>query len=192
MSNIEARLFGLLATIWGSVLVYFYHSFRIKKYLAPDFHHLVLIGGIGIIVLGFFHLINPKPKSEQSDDSCCGHDHEHEHSHDECDHDHEHHDHSHEHDDDCTDCHHEHDGHGPTITYALTLLPLIGALYLTQDKLSDYGIARKSSATKDTLAKIAPPPPFTIEDLEKRVPKNAHGEFQLSIVTPTYLSLIHI
>lgn len=165
MSNIEARLFGLLAIIWGTVLVYFYHSFRIKKYLAPDFHHLVLMGGIGTIVLGIYHLWNPKEKKQNPS----------------CDHDHDH-------DDDCTDCHHEHDGHGPVITYTLTLLPLLGALYLTQDKLSDYGIARKSSATKDTLAKIAPPPPFTLEDLEKRVPKNANGEFQLSIVTPTYIA----
>lgn len=175
MSHAEARLFGLLATIWGGVLVYFYHSFRIKKYLAPDFHHLVLIGGIGIIILGIFHLINPKPKPEDTEDSCC-------------DHHHEHHAHTHDHDDDCTDCHHEHDGHGPAITYVLTLLPLIGTLYLTQDQLSDYGIARKSSASKETLAKIAPPPPFTRADLEKRVPKNAAGDFQLSIVTPSYIA----
>ncbi|MGC6427156.1 MAG: hypothetical protein ACON5H_09200 [Akkermansiaceae bacterium] len=172
MSAIEARLFGLLATIWGGVLVYFYHSFRIKKYLAPDFHHLVLFGGIGIIILGLFHLWNPKEKMKESG----------------CEHEHALGHHEQEHDRDCADCHHEHDGHGPVVTYALTLLPLVGALYLTQDKLSDYGIARKSSATKETLAKIAPPPPFTLEDLEKRVPRNAEGDFQLSIVTPNYIA----
>lgn len=171
MKNFEARLFGLLAIIWGGVLVYFYHSFRIKKYLAPDFHHLVLIGGLGIIGLGLYHLFNPQETLTAASSS----------------HDHGNHCH-HEHNDACTDCHHEHDGHGPIVTYALSLFPLIGALYLTQDRLSDFGIARKSTASKDTLAQISPPPPFSIADLEKRVPRNTTGEFQLSLVTPSYIA----
>ncbi|MDB4615208.1 DUF1980 domain-containing protein, partial [Akkermansiaceae bacterium] len=162
MSALHTRLFGLLGSIWGLVLLYFYHSMRLKDYLAPDFHILVLIGGIGIIILGVFSIINP------SSEEACGHNHSH---------DHDHHEHDHEHHDDCADCSHEHEGHGPGITYALTLLPLMGALYFTQDRLSAIGIAKKGLYETPTLSAPKNAPPFTREDLEKRVPKNADGEF---------------
>ncbi|MDA7506226.1 TIGR03943 family protein [bacterium] len=173
MSALHTRLFGLLGSIWGLVLLYFYHSMRLKDYLAPDFHILVLIGGIGIIILGVFSIINP------SSEEACGHDHSH---------DHDHHEHDHEHHDDCADCSHEHEGHGPGITYALTLLPLMGALYFTQDRLSAIGIAKKGLYETPTLSAPKNAPPFTREDLEKRVPKNADGEFQLSLVTAYYVA----
>ncbi len=173
MSALHTRLFGLLSTSWGVVLLYFYNSLRLQKYLAPDFHLLVLIGGIGIVILGIFSIINPS--SEES----CGHDHDHQ----DCDHDHDH-----QHHNDCADCSHEHDGHGPGITYALTLLPLIGALYFTQDRLSTIGIAKKGLYENPTLSAPTNAPPFTREDLEKRVPKNADGEFQLSLVTAYYVA----
>ncbi|MDB4568353.1 DUF1980 domain-containing protein, partial [Akkermansiaceae bacterium] len=173
MSALHTRLFGLLGSIWGLVLLYFYHSMRLKDYLAPDFHILVLIGGIGIIILGVFSIINP------SSEEACGHNHSH---------DHDHHEHDHEHHDDCADCSHEHEGHGPGITYALTLLPLMGALYFTQDRLSAIGIAKKGLYETPTLSAPKNAPPFTREDLEKRVPKNADGEFQLSLVTAYYVA----
>ena len=167
MSSIETRLFGLLALVWGVVLIYFYHSMRVQKYLAPDFHHFVLIGGIGILVLGLFSVINPKEKA-----ASCGSDHDHDHG---------------EHED-CADCHHEHDGHGPLVTYALTLIPLFGALYFTQDRLSELGIAKKGLYETPSLSSPTNAPPFTREDLEKRVPKNAAGEFELSLVTAYYVA----
>ena len=179
MTALHTRLFGLLALIWGAILLYFYHSQRVQKYLAPDFHVLLLIGGIGIVILGLFSLINPS--SEES----CGHDHSHDHDHHDCDH---HHDDQHEHHDDCADCSHEHDGHGPGITYALTLLPLLGALYFTQDRLSAIGIAKKGLYETPTLSAPEEAPPFTREDLEKRVPRNAEGEFELSLVTAYYVA----
>lgn len=177
MTALHTRLFGLLATTWGGVLLYFYSSMRMKKYLAPDFHILLLIGGIGIVILGLFSLINPT-----SEDSC-GHDHD-----DDCDHDHgQNHGPHHSHDD-CADCSHEHDGHGPGITYALTLLPLIGALHFTEDRLSAIGIAKKGLYETPNLTAPADAPPFTREDLEKRVPRNLDGEFQLSLVTAYYVA----
>lgn len=63
MSTLHTRLFGLLATIWGGILIYFYTSMRVKEYLAPDFHHLIMIGGIGIIILGVFSLLNPSSET---------------------------------------------------------------------------------------------------------------------------------
>lgn len=160
MSALETRLFGLLASIWGAVLIYFYHSLRVQKYLAPDFHTLVLLGGIGILILGIYSIINPQEKKTESS---CGHD-------------------------DCADCHHEHDGHGPLITYALTLIPLFGALHFTQDRLSELGIAKKGLYETPNISAPASAPPFTREDLEKRVPKNVEGEFQLSLVTAYYVA----
>lgn len=179
MTALDTRLFGLLASIWGAVLIYFYHSLRIQKYLAPDFHHLVLIGGIGILILGLFSIVNPQEKKAESS---CGHNHEHD---EHRDHDHDHGD---EHYDDCADCHHEHDGHGTIVTYALTLVPLFGALYFTQDRLSELGIAKKGLYETPSISAPASAPPFTREDLEKRVPKNAEGEFQLSLVTAYYVA----
>ena len=105
-----------------------------------------------------------------------------------CDgHDHDH-DHAHGHDEDHDDCHHEHEGHGPGLTYALTLLPIIGALYFTQDKLSNLGLAKKGLYETPNLTAPADAPPFTREDLEKRISKNANGEFQLSLVTAYYVA----
>ncbi|MGJ8695981.1 MAG: TIGR03943 family putative permease subunit [Verrucomicrobiaceae bacterium] len=186
MTSLHTRLFGLIAIIWGSVLVYFYHSLRVQKYLAPDFHTLILCGGIGILILGLYSLINP---SEKEEESSCGHDHHHhdEHDHHDCAHGHHDH-HDHEHHDDCADCLHEHDGHGPLVTFALTVLPLAAALYFTQDRLSEFGMSKRSEVGKDALASLVETPAFTLEDLEKRIPKNAEGEFELSLVTAAYVA----
>jgi len=162
MSALHTRLFGLLALSWGGAMIYFYHSQRIKEYLAKDFHTLVLAGGIGIIVLGLYSVINPQEKK-----SCCDHEHDH---------------HEHEHDDEhCGDCDHEHDGHGPVATYLLTLVPLIVAMTYSQDKLSNRGMAKKGLYEAPALNSLGTPTAFTREDLEKRVPKNEAGEFQLQL-----------
>ncbi len=159
MTALHTRLFGLLATIWGGILLYFYVSLRVTKYLSPSFHHFVLIGGLGIIVLGLYSLINPQEKT-----SCCDHEHdEHDHHHEDCD-------------------HHHDDGHGPLTTYVLTLVPLVIALVFTADRFSARGIQRLAQ-------EAAPPPssqPLTLEDLKEQVPQNAKGEFQLSLVNAYY------
>ncbi len=194
MTTIETRLFGLLATIWGGVLIYFYASLRVNKYLAENFHLFVLVGGIGICILGVYSMISPKDKTSETH-SCHGHDHhdhdahDHDHSHSHCDHDHsghetcQHdHDHDHDHGESCDGHHHHDEGHGLATTYLLTLVPLIIAMTFTKDRFSDLGLARQG-------AYEAPPEsraPFTREDLEKNVPKNAQGEFQLSLVNAYY------
>ncbi len=175
MTSLHTRLFGLLATSWGALLIYFYHSTRIKKYLAPDFHHLILFGGIGILILGVYSIINPQEKK-----ASCGHDHDHhEDSHD--------HSHDHSHDDDCAVCDHDHEeGHGPLITILLTIVPLAIAMNFTEDKLSNAGLSKKGLYEAPSLTNAADIPPFTREDLEKRVPKNEHGEFELRMITAYY------
>ena len=182
MSALHTRLFGLLALCWGCALIYFYHSQRIQDYLARDFHTLVLAGGIGIIVLGLYSLINPQEKK-----SSCDHEHKHDHDDHHHDHDHHHDDEGHRHDHDhgeeehCGDCDHEHEGHGPVATYLLTLVPLIVAMTHTQDKLSNRGMAKKGLYEAPALNGLNAPTAFTREDLEKRVPKNEEGEFQLQL-----------
>ncbi len=171
MTSLQTRLFGLLATSWGILLIYFYHSSRVHKYLAPDFHHLILFGGIGITILGTYSLINPKEKKS----SC----------------DHDHHDHDHHHDD-CGECQHDHqEGHGPLITTLLTIAPLAIAMNFTQDKLSNTGLSKKGLYEAPNISNSADLPPFTREDLEKRVPRNEHGEFELRMITAYYASGDH-
>jgi len=180
MTPLHTRLFGLLSTLWGGIMVYFYISLRIQKYLAPDFHPLVLIGGLGLIVLGLYALIYSPAKESY----CSGHDHDdhhqdHDHDHEDCDHDHHHH-----HDEEC-DHHHEDEGHGPLVTYLFTLGPLVLALLCTKDRLSAAGIEKKGLYQSPVLAAPAAAP-FTREMLEENVPKNEDGYFQLSLVMAYY------
>ncbi|MEN8774073.1 MAG: hypothetical protein ABF379_08990 [Akkermansiaceae bacterium] len=179
MTSLDTRLFGFLASIWGGLLTYFYHSTRIRDYLDVGFHHFIMIGGIGMLILGIYSLINPKSKPEKEVGSC-GHNHENEHEH------HHEEEHSHDHGDHCDSCDHDHEeGHGPVVTILLTLIPLTLAMTYTQDKLSNGGMAKKGLYEKPALTN-ADIPPFTREDLEKNVPKNEHGEFQLRMISAYY------
>ncbi|MDG2400867.1 MAG: TIGR03943 family protein [Akkermansiaceae bacterium] len=180
MTSLDTRLFGFLACLWGSLLIYFYHSTRIRDYLDVGFHHFIMVGGIGMLILGIYSFINPKSQSEKNKTSqSCDHDHGHrddeQHSHD--------HNHCHDHGDHCNHDHEE--GHGPFVTILLTLAPLILAMTYTQDKLSNGGMAKKGLYEKPALTS-ANIPPFTREDLEKNVPKNEHGEFQLRMISAYY------
>lgn len=183
MTALHTRLFGLLATSWGALLIYFYHSTRVVDYLAVDFHQFILIGGIGMIILGVYSVINPSDAKTAHDHSTCDHHHHRDdHDHTDCGHDHDH-DHDHE---DCEACdHHHEEGHGPFVTILLTLIPLTLAMTYTRDKLSNQGLSKKGLYEAPTLTD-ANIPPFTREDLEKRVPKNEHGEFELRMITAYY------
>jgi uncharacterized repeat protein (TIGR03943 family) len=183
MTSLDTRLFGFLACLWGGLLIYFYHSTRIRDYLDISFHHFIMIGGIGMLILGAYSLINPKSPSKKTEPSeSCGHDDE-KHSHeDHCQHDHGDHC-QHDHEDHCQHDHEE--GHGPFVTIFLTLTPLILAMTYTQDKLSNRGMAKKGLYEKPAITN-ANIPPFTRQDLEKNVPKNEHGEFQLRMISAYY------
>lgn len=133
-----------------------------------------------MLILGTYSLINPKLQSKKNESSkSCGHDHGH--------HDEKHHSHNHKQCHDHGDqCDHDHEeGHGPFITIFLTLTPLILAMTYTQDKLSNGGMAKKGLYEKPALTS-ANIPPFSRQDLEKNVPKNEHGEFQLRMISAYY------
>lgn len=119
--------------VWGGVLLYYFATGHVNKYLAPAFRNGPLLAGLGLCVLGLFNGLTARlgqtacPHHDH-DHGCCGHDHshgtaqghEHSHSHD-CGHDHSHatapsHDHSHSHHDCCHGPSHTHDsgcGHAP-------------------------------------------------------------------------------
>lgn len=183
MTALHTRLFGLLATFWGGLLIYFYHSTRVKSYLAMDFHHYILIGGIGMSILGVYSLINPRQKeTHEHGHSSCDHDHDHS----ECEHDDHAHDHHHDHDHGgCETCTHDHaDGHGPFITILLTIIPLTLSMKYTEDSYSNSGLAKKG--LYEVPVNIGNEAPFTREDMEKNMPKNEHGEFQLRLIQAYY------
>ena len=55
--KLQRVIFSIALIAWGAVLVYFYASGRISKYLAPDFRPLTLAGGLGLLVVGAFNLL---------------------------------------------------------------------------------------------------------------------------------------
>ena len=184
MTSLHTRLFGLIACIWGGVLLYFYHSTRVRFYLDIGFHQFILVGGVGILILGIYSIIDPKEKKAR-----CSHDHDHDHhDHGSCDHDHEHDHHhgEHSHDDHCDTCDHDHgDGHGPFVTALLTLVPLFMAMSYTKDSFSQAGLAKKRPPAR-SISTTSSAAPFTRDDLEKNVPKNAYGEFEIRMITAYY------
>jgi uncharacterized repeat protein (TIGR03943 family) len=89
-----------------------------------------------------------------------------------------------------SDCCHDHD-HGDHdhsepnffVTLALMILPVVGALYWTQDHYSDAALRRKSltSASSAAEAYFANLPPFSLEVLEKNTTKTGDGHYQLEL-----------
>ena len=176
MTPLHTRLFGLLATSWGGLLLYFYHSTLVKRYLDVGFHHFILVGGIGMAILGIYSLICPRDPKAASHHDCCDHDHSHDHDHG--------HTHDHDHDE---ECHHDHDeGHGPVVTILLTIVPLVVAMKYSEHGLSNAGLSKKGLYESPNLIEQADLPPFTREDLEKNYSKNSQGEFQLSLISAYY------
>lgn len=184
MTALHTRLFGLLAIAWGGLLIYFYHSTRVRDYLDISFHHFIMAGGVGMTVLGLYSVINPREKEDS-------------HGHHDCDHgcDHHHHDkeqgdapgdeHDHDREHSHDDHHHHDEGHGPIVTILLTIIPLTVAMTYTRDSLSNSGLSKKGLYESPNLENTNLPP-FTLEDLEKNVPRNEHGEFQLRMVSAYY------
>ena len=53
------RVFSALCVlVWAAVILYFYDSGRIVKYLSPDFRWIALAGGLGLAVLGAFNMLH--------------------------------------------------------------------------------------------------------------------------------------
>lgn len=151
-------LFSVAVLGWSAVLLYFYSSGRITKYLAPDFRPLAFIGGLGLAVLGLFNLLTAGQKAD------CGHDH----GDDEDAHDHEN-----------SDMH-------PLTAFCLMMVPVGLSVAWTKDEYSTAALARKglydspSAVTAPFLASSFPP--LTREEIEKSHRKTADGFLEFSLM----------
>lgn len=145
------RSFLAIALIsWGVVLVYFYSSGRIVKYLAPDFRLIALAGGLGLCVLGLFNLLNCRMVA------ACGHDHGPEDSHD----------------------HESLDLH-PLAALTIMILPIWLCTTWTKDSFSISALTRKglndTPAEAGALFLSSVLPPLTKEIIEAQHPMNSDG-----------------
>ena len=165
MKPIVQRVLSSLALVaWGGVLLYFHSSERapgtgprIEKYLTPDFHPLVLAGGLGLIVVGLFNLLTAGQSAS------CGHDHGPEDTHD-----------------------HESLDVNPIAAFVILLLPLGFSVAYTKDAFSIGALANKglydSPAEGRSAALDSILPKLTRELIEKQHPKNAEGFHEFSLI----------
>lgn len=148
--KIRRVLFSLVLIVWGAVLVYFYATGRITKYLAPDFRTLALGGGLGLLVVGAFNLLTA------TQDASCGHDHGADDSHD----------------------HESLDVH-PLAAVLILLVPLGLGVAWTKDAFSLGSLTRKglldNPAETSSLFLGSVMPQLTKEIIEKQHPKNEAG-----------------
>jgi uncharacterized repeat protein (TIGR03943 family) len=143
-------IFSLALIVWGAVLVYFYATGRITKYLAPDFRPLTLAGGLGLLVVGAFNLLTA------TQDASCGHDHGPDDTHD----------------------HESLDVH-PLAAFLILIVPLGLGVAWTKDAFSLGSLTRKglldSPADANSIFLGSVMPKLTKEIIEKQHPKNADG-----------------
>ena len=149
-------LFSLALLIWSGVILYFYASGRIVKYLAPDFRLLALLGGLGLAVLGLFNLLTA---GQQAD---CGHDHGGE---------------GDPHDHESGDMH-------PLTAFVLMILPLGLSVAWTKDKYSEAAVSRKTMTVEEAKSPFMASMlgPITREDIEKNHRKTADGYYEMSLM----------
>ncbi len=148
--KLQRVFFSLALITWGAVLVYFFASGRITKYLAPDFRLLSLGGGLGLLVVGAFNLLTA------GQNASCGHDHGPDDSHD----------------------HESLDVH-PLAAFLILLVPLGLGVAWTKDMYSIGSLTRKglldSPADSGSLFLGSVMPKLTKEVIEKQHPKNSAG-----------------
>lgn len=148
-------LFSLALLIWSGVILYFYASGRIVKYLAPDFRLIALVGGLGLAVLGLFNLFTA---GQQAD---CGHDHGPEDAHD-----------------------HESGDMHPLTAFALMIVPLGLSVAWTKDEYSQAAVARKTMSVEEAKSPFLSSMlgPITREDIEKNHRRTDDGYYEMSLM----------
>ena len=149
-------LFSVIVLVWAAVMLYFYGSGRIGKYLAPDFRPLALYGGLGLAVMGMFVLLTA------AEEAGCGHDHS------EGDpHDHE-----------ASDMH-------PLTSVIFMLAPVLFAVVFTKDGFSVQALSRKAlfdSPLNNPVFLAQDLPPLTMEQIEKTHRKSEAGFYEFNLM----------
>ena len=154
--KLQRIVFSLVVLTWAAVLLYFFGSGRIVKYLAPDFRPLVLYGGLGLAVLGLFVLLTAGEKSS------CGHDHSEGDPHD-----------------------HEASDMNPFTSMALMLVPILFAVANTKDSFSLAALSRKSlfdEPLSNNVFLAENLPPLTMADIEKTHKKSEAGFYEFNLM----------
>lgn len=155
-------LFSIALLCWSAVVLYFYASGRMNKYLAIDFRLIAFAGGLGLAVLGLFNLLTAGQKAD------CGHDHGGE----EDPHDHE-----------SGDMH-------PITTFLLMMIPVSLSVAWTKDEYSAAALARKglydapAATTSPFLASSMRE--ITLEDIESSHRKTGDGYLEFSLMELFY------
>ncbi len=155
-------IYSIALLVWSAVLLYFYASGRINKYLATDFRPLALIGGLGLAVVGLFNLLTARHKVD------CGH----YHGGDDDPHDHE-----------SGDTH-------PLAAFLLMVVPMALSVAWTKDAYSIAALSRKG--LYDSPASGASPffassmPPLTLEEIEKSHRKTPEGYIEFDLMELFY------
>ncbi len=150
-------LFGTAVLVWSGVMLYFYASGRINKYLAPDFRLLSMLGGLGLGVLGLFNILT------SGANTTCGHDHGPGEDH--------HHDHQ------SSDLH-------PLVALVLMLVPIGLSTAWTKDEYSPAALARKGAydSPSENVFLASALPPLTRESVEQNHIKSPAGYYQFSLM----------
>nr|WP_226895536.1 TIGR03943 family protein [Luteolibacter marinus] len=142
---------------WGAVIIYFYATGRITKYLAPDFRLIALAGGLGLVVVGLFNALT------SGQEASCGHDHGPDDAHD----------------------HESLDVH-PLAAFLILVVPLGLGVAWTKDEFSLGSLTRKglldSPAENSALFLNAVMPKLTKEIIEKQHPQDAAGYHDFSLM----------
>jgi uncharacterized repeat protein (TIGR03943 family) len=149
-------LFSLIVLIWASVMLYFFTTGRIGKYLAPDFRPLALYGGLGLAVMGLFVLLTA------GESASCGHDHSEGDPHD-----------------------HEASEMHPLTSMCFMLAPLLFAVASTKDGFSVQALSRKAlfdAPLTNSVFLAQDLPPLTLEEIEKTHRKNESGCYEFNLM----------
>ncbi|MES2996908.1 MAG: hypothetical protein V4733_08870 [Verrucomicrobiota bacterium] len=149
-------VFGIALLCWSMVMLYFYGSGRIVKYLAPDFRIITLLGALGLLVTSGFILITARRKV------ACGHDH------------------------DDGGCHaHEETDVPPWIALVLMLAPVALAVGWTKDQYSIATLERKGLYETPSSSQVFfgnSMPVLTREQIESSHRKTADGFYEFSLM----------
>lgn len=155
-------IYSMALLVWSAVLLYFYASGRINKYLATDFRPLALIGGLGLAVVGLFNLLTAWHVAD------CGHDH----GGGDDSHDHE-----------SGDTH-------PLAAFLLMVVSVVFSVAWTKDAYSLAALSRKglydSPASGASLFSASLIPALTLEEIEKSHRKTPEGYIEFDLMELFY------
>lgn len=151
---------ALAALVWGVVLLYFYDSGRLSKYLAEDFRPYTLWGGLALLVLGVFVAVTARQQVG------CGHEPG------ECDAN------DHEHD-------HEHSDMPLPVALSCLLAPVLFSVAVTKDSYSAEVLERKMMTSASQAGQRwmrASLPDMTLDDLAKTYARNERGAWEIGLL----------